>query len=259
MTTAQASGELWSHGARDWASFVEPQYQLLYKTVHDRLAMGNGTRLLDVGCGPGGSALLAAERGARVAGLDASPNSIEVARERVPQDDFRVEDMESLPWPDGSFDVVTGFNSFPFAGNPVVALAEARRVLAPRGKLGVAIFSRRENSQQTLIMAAIGGLAPPQSPDGPSPFALSAPGVIEAVLEAAGLKLVDRGEVPIALDYPAVETACRAFMAGGGGAQAIRHSGEERVRRAIQEALERFRLETGHYRIENRFQFVIAE
>jgi len=59
MTTAQASGELWSHGARDWASFVEPQYQLLYKTVHDRLAMGNGTRLLDVGCGPGGAALLA--------------------------------------------------------------------------------------------------------------------------------------------------------------------------------------------------------
>ena len=244
---------------RDWASLVEPQYRLLYETVHERLGIRDGTQLLDVGCGPGGAVFLAAGRGARVAGLDASPDSVEVARERVPTGDFRVGDMESLPWPDGSFDVVTGFNSFQFAGNPRSALAEVRRVLTPRGKLGMAIFSRPEDSQQTIIMAAIGALAPPQSPDGPSPFALSARGVAEVVLAAEGLQPVDRGECLIALDYPTAETACRAFMAGGGGAQAIRHSGEERVRRAIREVLERFRVETGHYRIENWFHYVIAE
>jgi SAM-dependent methyltransferase len=70
--------------------------------------------LLDVGCGTGGAAFLAAGHGARVAGLDASLDSVEVARERVPTGDFRVGDMESLPWPDGSFDVVTGSNSFQF-------------------------------------------------------------------------------------------------------------------------------------------------
>jgi hypothetical protein len=70
---------------------------------------------------------------------------------------------------------------------------------------------------------------------------------------------VDRGEILVVLHYPTAEAACRAFMAGGGGARAIQHSGEERVRRAIVQALEGFRTETGDYRIENRFQLVIAE
>ena len=75
MTTGKAFGQLWSHGARDWASFVEPHYQSLYQAVHDRLGITEGTRVLDVGCGPGGARYLlpGAGRGARVAGLDASP------------------------------------------------------------------------------------------------------------------------------------------------------------------------------------------
>ena len=259
MTTGGAFGELWSHGARDWASFVEPQYHSLYEAIHVRLGIGNGVRLLDVGCGPGGAALLAARRGALVAGLDASPNSVEVARERLPEGDFRVGDMESLPWPDRAFDTATGFNSFPFAGNPTAALAEVHRVLAPRGKLGMVIFSRPEESQQTKIMAAIAALAPPQSADGPGPFALSASGAVEAALEAAGFHPIDRGQISIVLDYPNAEAASRAFMAGGGSARATQHSGQERVRRAIGEALEGFRAATGDYRIENRFQFLIAE
>jgi SAM-dependent methyltransferase len=258
MTTGEAFGELWSHGARDWANFVEPQYQSLYETLHDRLSIGNGVRLLDVGCGPGGAALLAARRGARVAGLDASPDSVEVARERVPEGDFRVADMESLPWPDHSFGAVTGFNSFPFAGDPRAALAEVHRVLAPRGNLGMVIFSRPEESQQTRIMAAIGALAPAQSAGGPGPFALSAFGAAEPVLEAVGLLPVDRGQISIVLEYPTAEAACRAFMAGGGSARAVHHSGQERVRQAIQETLEEFRSVTGEYRIKNCFQFLIA-
>jgi hypothetical protein len=120
----------------------------------------------------------------------------------------------------------------------VAALTQAHRVLAPRGKLGIAIFSRPEESQQTKIMAATGALAPPQSPNEPSPFALSARGLLDSVLEAAGLQPVERGEIPVVLHYPTVEGACRAFMAGGGGARAIQHSGEERVRWAIVQALE---------------------
>jgi SAM-dependent methyltransferase len=259
MTTGQAHGELWSGGARDWATYMEPSFRPFYDAVHDRLAIGNGTRLLDVGCGPGGSALLAAGRGARVAGLDASPGSVELARERIPEGDLRVGEMESLPWPDGSFDAVTGFNSFQFAGNPTAALREARRVLAPGGKVGMAIWTPPEESQLPRIMAAINALAPPQPMDGPGPFALSGPGVAKSVLESAGLRAVDRGEVPVVSEFPDAEAACRAMMAGSSGARAIAHSGEQRVRQAILEALEEFRLETGGYRIENRFRFLIAE
>jgi SAM-dependent methyltransferase len=259
MTTGRAQGEMWSGGARDWASFTEPHYHPLYDTVHDRLGIGAGTRLLDVGCGPGGAALLAAGRGARVAGLDASPGSIEVARERIPDGDFRVGDMETLPWPDGSFDAVTWFNSLQFAGNPVTALAEARRVLAPGGRLGIVIWAPPEESQQPRIMAAISALAPPRAPDAPGPFALSAPGRVESVLEDAHLRLVDRGEAPVVLDYPEAEAVYRSMMAGSSGVRAVQHVGEERVRQVMLEALGEFRVGTGSDRFENHFRYVIAE
>jgi SAM-dependent methyltransferase len=258
MLTGQAQGGPGRDGARAWATFQEPHARPLYDTVHERLGIGPGTRLLDVGCGPGGAALLAAERGARVAGLDAAAGMIAVARERVPKGDFRVGDMDTLPWPDDSFDAVTGFNSFQFARNPVTALVDVRRVLAPSGKLGLVIWAPPDQSQQPRIMAAISALAPPQQPDAPGPFALSAPGRVEAVLEAAGLRPLERGEAPMVVAYPDAAAACQAMMAGSAGVRAVQHSGEDRVRQAILAALEEFRAETGGYRLENRFQFVIA-
>lgn len=257
MTTGQTHGEQWSAGARDWARFLEPHFRPLYETVYGRLGIGKGTRLLDVGCGPGGAAVLAAERGARVAGLDASSGSIEVARERVPDGDFRVGDMETLPWPDGSFDAVTGFNSFPFAGNPIAALAEARRVLAPGRKLGIVVWAPPHESQQPKIMAALAALAPPQPSNAPGPFALSAPGKLESVLEGANLQPVDGGEISAVLDYPHADAVCRSMMAGSGGMRAIKQVGEERVRQVILERLEEFRAGEG-YRFVNRFRFIIA-
>jgi hypothetical protein len=89
---------------------------------------------------------------------------------------------------------------------------------------------------------------------------------VESVLEAAGLRPVDRGEIPIVFHYPDAEDACRAMMAGSAGVRAIQHSGEERVRQAILEALEEFRVGAAGqpdsgcgYRTENRFRFVIAQ
>ncbi len=258
MTTGEAFGAQWSGGARDWARFMEPHYAPLYETIYDRLGVGDGTRLLDVGCGPGGATLLAAKRGARVAGLDASPDSVAAARERIPQGEFTVGDMERLPWPDGSCDVVTGFNAFSFAGDPVAALREARRVLVPGGKLGIVVFAPREESQQPKIMAAIAALAPPRAPGGPGPFALSAPGTLESIVEAAGLRAVEQGASVVVLAYATAEDACRAFLAGGTAGRALQHSGEARVLQALREVLEEFRVGAGGYRVENHFRWVIA-
>jgi ubiquinone/menaquinone biosynthesis C-methylase UbiE len=84
------------------------------------------TRLLDVGCGAGRFLQLAVERGASVAGIDATEPFIELARERVPDADLLVGEMEELPYPDEFFDVVTGFNAFQFAADPANALRERR-------------------------------------------------------------------------------------------------------------------------------------
>ncbi|MBA3910085.1 MAG: hypothetical protein C0524_09400 [Rhodobacter sp.] len=74
---------------------------------------------------------MAASRGAVVSGFDAAEALLEIARERVPGGDFRTADLEAMPFGDAVFDVVTGFNAFQFAGDPVRALSEARRVTRP--------------------------------------------------------------------------------------------------------------------------------
>lgn len=257
--SSEAGDDARSGGADDWARFQEPHFQPFYDAVHTRLHIMYGTRLLDVGCGAGGAALLATQRGAQVAGLDASAPSIALASARVPQGDFRVGDMEQLPWPAGTFDAVTGFNSFQFARHPATALAEARRVLARGGQVGLVIWAPPDQSQQATIIDAISSLAPSQPPDAPGPFALSAPGVAEATLQAAGLRLMDRGESPIVVEYPDAEAACRAILQGSAGRRAVQHSGEERVREVILKELAPYRTETGTYRLENRFRILIAD
>jgi ubiquinone/menaquinone biosynthesis C-methylase UbiE len=68
---------------------------------------------------------MASDRGASVAGIDAAEGLIEIAAGRTPKGAFRVGDLEALPWPEDSFDVVTGFSAFQFADDKVRALTEA--------------------------------------------------------------------------------------------------------------------------------------
>jgi SAM-dependent methyltransferase len=103
--------------------------------------------ILDCGCGAGRFVHLAAERGAGVAGIDAAAELVEIAASRTPQADLHVGDFEALPWPDGSFDVVTGFSTFQFADDHVRALGEARRV--SRGPVWVVIPTRLAESRRS--------------------------------------------------------------------------------------------------------------
>lgn len=133
-------GRLWGLQAQTWAEVQESLALVGYEAVFDRLSL-TGARYLDAGCGAGMAAKLAADRGAVVHGLDASENLLNVARGRVPKGEFRVGELEELPYADASFDVVTGFNSFQFATRPPVAFGEARRVTKPGGS--VAILTKR--------------------------------------------------------------------------------------------------------------------
>jgi ubiquinone/menaquinone biosynthesis C-methylase UbiE len=134
MGTAGVQGELWGARARDWATLQELFVRPAYEVVFDQAGVGSGTKLLDVGCGAGLAARLAAERGARVTGIDAAATLIEIARQRVPEGDFRVGEIEELPYPNDAFDVLTSFNSFQYAGNLGTALREARRVVKAEGR-----------------------------------------------------------------------------------------------------------------------------
>ena len=98
-----------------------------------------GARVLDVACGTGVVAITAARQGAMVTALDLTPALLAHARENAVLAgvtvDFHEGDVEQLPFPDGSFDVVVSQYGHIFAPRPEVAIAEMLRVLAPGGTI----------------------------------------------------------------------------------------------------------------------------
>jgi len=93
-------------------------------------------RLLDIGCGPGSITIDLADRVGAAVGIDASEEAITKARElSAGRSDvrFQVADVYQLPFADESFDVVFAHQVLQHLSDPVAALVEARRVLAPGG------------------------------------------------------------------------------------------------------------------------------
>jgi SAM-dependent methyltransferase len=256
--TAHIQGDLWGARAPDWAELQEPQSSPLYEHALRSLDVGQGTAVLDVGCGSGVFCRLAADAGARVTGIDATPALVEIARERVPDGDFRVGDLQFLPFADDTVDVVTGFNSFQYAADPVAALAEAKRVARPGGLVFVLVWGRQERTELAAILRALRPLLPPAPPDAPGPFALSEAGALEALVVRAGLAPIDDGYLDTPFEYADETSLLRANLAPGPATLAIRTSGEAAARAALLEACAPFRNTHGGYRIETEWRYVVA-
>jgi SAM-dependent methyltransferase len=101
------------------------------------LALGPEDRLLDVGCGGGLLLRAALESGATVTGVDHSDEMVRLARERAPEAEVLLGDAQQLPFADAAFTAVAMSIVFFFLSDPVAALSECRRVLAPGGRLAV--------------------------------------------------------------------------------------------------------------------------
>jgi SAM-dependent methyltransferase len=246
-SSAAAEGAEWGARAAAWAEHCAPSGAPAWAAVADAARIGSGTRVLDVGCGSGEFCALAAGRGATVSGLDAAEGMIAIACERVPGADLRVGAMEALPWGDGAFDVVTGFNSFQFAADAVVALREARRVT----RSVVAACTWGEVRELFAVLGPLGELGPPAPPSPPRP-------VVEELLRPAGLAPGAAGEVAVPFVARDLASLEHALVAGAGFGSAVEHSGAEAVRRTIAETAAPFRQPDGSYRFDNRFRYVIA-
>jgi ubiquinone/menaquinone biosynthesis C-methylase UbiE len=137
MTPLPLQAALWAACAQDWAELQEWVAQPLWEAMLEAAGVGAGSRLLDAGCGSGGAAWLAAERGALVTGLDLCAELLAIARDRLPQGRFVRGDLAALPFRDGSFDVVFAACSVECCQDPKTALAELRRVCSPSGRMTV--------------------------------------------------------------------------------------------------------------------------
>jgi len=223
-----------------------------------RTGVGPGTRYLDVGCGAGLAAGLAADRGARVFGIDAAEAMVEIARQNSPGGEFHVGDLEALPFADADFDVVTGFNAFQYAANPTVALKETRRVTKAGGWIVVMTWGPPEGMAAASLVKALGPLLPPPPPGAPGPFALSDQTTLRAFVADAGLEPVEVFDVDSDWAFRDEAKALRALNASGVSARAMDHSGEAAVTEAHRKALAPFRQADGRYIMGASFRCLLA-
>jgi SAM-dependent methyltransferase len=206
--------------------------------------IGDGTSLLDLGCGDGAFCAFAAERGAIVHGLDVEPDAIAEALETVPGAHLRLGLMENLPWTDASFDVVTSFNALQYALDPDMALSEAARVVRPDGRIAICKWGSPGENDFFAFLTSIGA-------GGVRGDRLPATDPVQDAIRSAPLQVIATGRVPAPIemaDEHALEASlARAHIdveAGGFGREA-----------SVSAAAAPYRRADGSYRFENRLRF----
>jgi SAM-dependent methyltransferase len=216
--------EGWGRKAIDFATLAEPANCREYVALHHRLSVDAGDRLLDVACGSGLALVLAGLRGAVCAGIDASQRLVAVARDRNPSADIQVGDMHSLPWGDGSFDVVTSFRGV--WGTTAGAVGEIRRVLAPGGRLGLTVWGHIKASSGSWAMAPFRLAAEAKVENQAAMVALGRPGAGEELLARFGFVDIERLDVPFVWEFADPESYARALASTGPAYEAIQNVGE---------------------------------
>lgn len=255
--TSDVNSKLWGARARDWADIQEGMVAPVFEAIIGRF-VSSGTRYLDAGCGAGMAAQMAAKKGAKVSGIDASDQMVAIARQRVPNGDFHVGDLESLPFKDASFDLVTGFNAFQYAGNPVVALREAARVTRPGGHVVISTWGPPEKMPAASLVTSLRPLLPPPPPGAPGPFALSEEAALRALATEAGLKPGEIVDIHGPFHYPDLATALRGLGSSGVATRAEENSSRAAVDAAHEQALTPFRKPDGSYFADALFRCLIA-
>src|SRR5215472_7914171 len=232
--------EGWGRKAVDFSALGEPGNCREYVAVHHRLGVDAGDRLLDVACGSGLAIELARLRGASCCGIDASPRLVAVARDRNPECDIRVGDMNALPWDPASFDVVTSFRGI-WRTTPG-AVAEIYRVLRPGGRAGITVWGHLKVSPGVWALAPLLLAAAEKVDNQAVMVSLGRPGAGEQLLASHGFLDVERLDVPFAWEFADPEVYARALASTGPAYEAIQNVGEAEFHRAaVEEARKQLR------------------
>ncbi|MFD2028750.1 class I SAM-dependent methyltransferase [Promicromonospora aerolata] len=239
----------WSSVADDWGSywgsFARPVWEPLLATA----AIGPGTRVLDVGCGTGELLEHLQELGARPSGVDPASRMVELARARAVGAEVRPGDFEQLPFDDGAFDALLAVNALQFAGDQERALAEAHRVLAPDGVVGLAGWAERARNDLDAINVA---LATADDEDPPEDSPLRVEGGLTDLLRSAGWEVLDDGVVPVPWTARHDTDLVRGILFGEDASTIAE------LAPVVVAAAAPFRRPDGGYRLVNAFRWAVA-
>jgi len=201
------------------ALFVPALFGQWAPKVADAARIQPDERVLDVACGTGILAREIASRvGARghVAGIDPSPGMIAVAGRIAPRIEWREGAAESLPFPDGSFDVVVSQFGLMFFADRHRALCETNRVLVPGGRLVVAVFDDLDSMPAYAAeVALLDRMAGPQAAGAlRAPFVLGDRNELAALLSQAGFVSVEIATHAGIARFPTVRAMVEADLRG---------------------------------------------
>lgn len=161
---------VWALG--DYHRFATATVWAVGPELVEACGIAPGQRVLDVAAGTGNVAIRAAEAGAEVVALDITPENFEAGRREADARGVEVRwvegDAQALPFPDGSFDVVTSCFGAMFAPDHAAVAAELLRVCRKGGAIGLTSF--RPEGTAAEFFDVVASLAPPPPPDALSPL-----------------------------------------------------------------------------------------
>ncbi|MFI8350555.1 class I SAM-dependent methyltransferase [Streptomyces sp. NPDC085596] len=249
--------------ARDWSEIQERMLLPLHETVHERLEVGPGTRLLGLGCGSGLALLLAASRGAAVTGVDSRPEHLALARERLNPDGPLAARLVHADSPADASDpeippytLVTAYETvgaLDDSDGPGDTLAAALPLAARGAAVVLAGWGPPERCATSTVLRVAAKLAEPQRGWRPARR-----DDLEEVARRAGLKPDGSGRVACPFGYADTDSAVRGLVSTGLFDAAIAATDRKQVGKELTESLHPYRRPDGTVWMPNVFRYLVA-
>ncbi|AGZ43641.1 class I SAM-dependent methyltransferase [Actinoplanes friuliensis] len=269
------NADFWARAAPGWIAHADHHddwSRPLGAPALDRLSIGPRERVLDAGCGCGGTtADLARAVGAAgyAVGVDLSEEMVAAARRRHPGVEFVAGDLETMKVVRGApFDAAYSCMALMLPADPVAVLTTVMNSLHPGGRLAATVF--REQSTVPWLPAAVlgaaahvGALPPLPVGDEPGPFALADPARTRKALTAAGFDTIAIEPRDVVLETPDDPDAVTSWLIGIGPAGAAYREAPPEAQAAARSGaarlLSRFRTPGVGYRLPTGIWLITAE
>lgn len=226
-------------GGAAYDRFMGRYSEQLAPAFADFAGIGAGTRVLDVGAGPGALAAVAVDRvgAARVSALDPTDAFVQVCRARLPEVQVRQGPAEQIPFEDAAFDVAAAQLVFHFLSDPARAAAEMIRVVRPGGVIATCVWDFAEGMQMLRAFWDAALDLDAEAPDEARVMRFGREGELTEVLSAGGLGEVTETTLQVTSVYADFDELWEGFLGGIGPAGAYCLSLPQDRREALRERL----------------------